>query len=154
VIDSIALTNALTTTLQNIPELVAELPNADPNRIVPYIDLNPEFNSVTNTIYEMPSGLIYVIWEGFQLNEKENEAGMWIHRLSVHCRADTGKKVQTLVKYVVDGVPVPGDGERWRDCGIIDGALPADVKEGIRQPDREGIDYFTVSIEIHESGDA
>ena len=153
-VDLIALTNALTTTLQAIPELVAELPGSDPNRIVAYIDVNPAKNSTSNTIYEMPSGLIYVIHEGFRRNEKENDASMWTHKLMVHCRADTGKRVQDMVRYVVDGVPVPGDGQRWRACGIMDGVSPADIQLGSRQPDREGIDFFTVEIDISETGDA
>jgi hypothetical protein len=153
-IDLIALTTALATTLQNIPELVALLPNADPARIVAYLDSNPARNSVINTLYEMPSGLIYVAWERTILNETQNSASMWTHTMFIYCRADTGKSPLDILKLVVDGIPNPGDGMRWRNCGIMTGVLPADIKEISRQPDREGIDFYIVNIEINETGDA
>jgi hypothetical protein len=153
-VDYIQLVNTLTTTLRTIPELVQELPNADPNRIVAYIDRNPVMNTLTNTIYEMKSGIILVTWEATRINDQENDAGMWVHKLIVYCRSDTGKSALDMVKLVIDGIPNPGDGQRWRNCAIMAGVLPVKITEALRTPDREGIDFYPVEMEFKETGDA
>jgi hypothetical protein len=152
VIDLAQLTIALADTLQQIPELVAQLANQDPGMIVPFVDENPKKNSLTKAIYEMPPGSVLVAFQETQANaNREMEA--WIHRYNMYARAAPGAKPMDIVKYLVDGVPVPGDGMRWRRCSIMDGVLPAEVAEITRVVDAEGVDYFAVMAEFKETGD-
>jgi hypothetical protein len=153
-IDLIQLTGSFVSTLQAIPELVAVLSNQDPNRIVGYIDENPKRNSVPKALYDSPPGSILIVWTETVWNPNERDTAPWLHRYEVVCRAAKGASPMDMVRLLVNGTPVPGDGQRWLRCGIMAGILPASVLSISRPADQETIDYLVLQTEFAESGDA
>jgi hypothetical protein len=151
-VDLIALTNAFVDTLRLIPQLVADLDQGSPDSIVPYIDVNPQRNSWTAAIYQMKPGTVMVIWQETLLTEGEMSA--WMHRVQFCVRAQRGASAMTLLNDIVNGVPDPGNTLRWRFCPVMDGVLPTNVTEIARLTDEEGIDYFVITTETRETGDA
>jgi hypothetical protein len=150
-IDLIALTQAQVDAFQRIPDLIAAL-GGDPAAIAAYIDINPDRNSTANAIYQQPPGSILVIWQETLFAESEIEA--WMHRFQYFIRARRGESALTLITLLVNGIPDPGDGLRWRFCPVMDGVLPANITEIARLTDSEGIDYYAVTAAINETGDA
>ena len=150
-VDLIALTNAHVDAFRRIPELVAAL-GGDPNAIQPYIDVNPEKNSTAAAVYQMPPGSILVIWQETLFAEGDMEA--WMHRVQTFIRARRGDSALTLINLLVNGVPEPGDGQRWRYCPLMDGVLPSQITEISRLEDSEGVNYYAVTTATNESGDA
>lgn len=148
-IDLTAMVNAMATTLENIPELIAELASVDP--IVPYIDLNPSRNSVTKARYQMQPGQVMVAWLETLLQQAEMSA--WSHRIEIYIRALRDHSDLSLINKIVDGIPVPGDGMIWRLCPIMDGLLPTNIVSITRTTDEEGIDYALILTETAETGD-
>jgi len=143
----IEITNAMTAKLQSIPELVALL-----DSIVGYVDENPERNSISNAIYGMPAGSLLVVWNGTTL-EAASTMEAWIHVLQIYVRARRGDSPLAVIDALMDGIPVPGDGLRWRYCPIMDGVLPTVVRDVVRLIDEEGIDYYAVTTFTQETGD-
>lgn len=143
----IDLTNAMVTTFQNIPELVAILDSG----VTGYVDENPTKNSMSKAIYQMPAGSILVVWNGTAL-PLEGMLG-WVHMLQIYIRASRGGSALTLINALVDGIPVPGDGLRWRYCPLMDGLLPTQVSDISRLIDEEGIDYYAITTMTQETGD-
>ena len=139
-------------TQQGIPDLVAALSEGSPDSILGYVDENPKRNSVSNAIYRQRPGTVLVVWQETQLNEGQMEP--WIHRIELYARAAPGASAMTLIDLIVNGVPDPGDGLRWRYCPIMAGLLPTQVKTIARLIDEEGIDYFVLQTETPETGDA
>lgn len=144
----IELTNAMVATLQKIPELEPLLENG----IVGYIDENPTKNSIQNAIYQMPAGSLLVVWQGTNLQAAQTMEA-WLHVLQIYVRAQRGRSALEIIDALVDGVPVPGDGLRWRFCPLIPGVLPTAIHEIVRIADEEGIDYFVVTTATQETGD-
>jgi hypothetical protein len=144
------LTNALVNTLRAIPELVTEL-GGDPSVIVPYIDGNPAPNSLSQAIYQQALGSVLAAWQETILNEGEMEA--WRHDYVIFLRAAKGHSPLTLGDILINGVPNPGDGLRWRYCPVMDGVLPATVTNLARPSDSEGIDYHSILVQFTETGD-
>lgn len=151
-VDLTQLTLALVDTFQRIPELVEAL-GEDPNRVFAYLDSNPDRNSLQLAIYEQPAGTVMVAWDETGINESQ-EMSKWEHRYYFTCRAAKDGSALVLMNLLVDGVPVPGDGQRWRFCPVMDGVLPAEIIEMTRLQDREGIDYYAIHGRIYETGDA
>jgi len=150
-ISLIEITNAMTAKLQSIPELVALL-DAGAASVFPYIDENPKRNSISNEIYRMPAGSILVVWNGTVLEAAETMEA-WIHVIQIYIRARRGDSALAIIDALMDGIPVPGDGLRWRYCPIMDGVLPTVVRDIARLIDEEGIDYFVVTSVTQEIGD-
>ena len=144
------LTNAMVTTLQAIPELIAML--IDPSYIEPYIDLHPDANSYSAAIYGMTPGSIMVAHIETILESTETMS-MWEHTLHILVKAGTGLSALDIVNTIVDGIPVPGDGLPWRYCPIMDGLLPSEITDIVRETDAEGIDYHEIIVKIAETGD-
>ncbi|HEU0180299.1 MAG TPA: hypothetical protein VFV58_39185 [Blastocatellia bacterium] len=138
-------------TLQKIPPLVAALKN-DATNIFGYVDENPMMNSRARAIYQQAPGTVMVYWDDTTITEGEMEA--WLHTLMMFVRADKGASPLDIGDLIVNGIPVPGDGLRWRYCPVMDGVLPATLKELGWTQDTEGIDYLYIRTEIKESGDA
>ena len=153
-IDLIQLTNTFVSTLQSIPELVAVLNNQDPTRIVGYVDENPKRNSVNKALYDSPPGSVLLVWTDSAWNTNGREMGPWLHHFEVVCRAAKGASPMDMVRLLVNGTPVPGDGQRWVRCGIMDGVLPVRFPLIARPTDQETIDYLVINTEFTESGDA
>jgi hypothetical protein len=147
----IELTNTLAATLRNIPELV-ELLEGDPSAIVAYIDINPDSNSIGAAIYGMKPGTVLVGWVETFFSKGEMEA--WLHRVVIFVRAARGASPLDLILAIVNGIPNPGDGQRWRYCPLMPGLLPTNVVEITRPTDEEGIDYHSIMTETQETGDA
>jgi hypothetical protein len=148
----IEITNAMVDTLRKIPELVAELEGGTA-AVLPYIDENPIKNSFSKAIYQMPAGSLLVVWQSTSLESVTETMYGWIHRHLIAVRARRGASALTALDMLMDGVPVPGDGLRWRYCPILAGCLPTEVTEIARLTDEEGIDYYVVSTTTQETGD-
>ncbi|HZF24026.1 MAG TPA: hypothetical protein VE030_11250 [Burkholderiales bacterium] len=143
------LVNAMAQTLTNIPELVAQLAPTDP--VKAYIDFNPTSNSVDNAIYQMQPGQLLVMWvETALVTEAMSK---WSHRVEICVRAMRDHSDLDLVDQILNGVPVPGDGQIWRMCPILAGVLPTDVLGIARRTDTEGVDYAVILTETAETGD-
>jgi hypothetical protein len=141
----------MVSTLRSIPELVTML-GGDPAAVDGYIDRNPDRNSVAAAIYQMKPGSVLVGWLETFLTQGEMEG--WLHRVVIFVRAARGESSLDLIAAIVNGVPDPGDGQRWRYCPIMAGVLPTNVVEIARPTDEEGIDYFSITTETKETGDA
>jgi len=144
------LTNAIAETLRNIPDLIEDL-GGDPARVIPYIDEQPLKNSVSAAIYQMKPGTVLVLWQQTLFNRGEMEG--WTHVEQIYVRAQSGQSALVLINDIVNGVPDPGDGQRWRYCPVMDGVLPTMVIEIARLIDEEGLDYYAITTETNETGD-
>jgi hypothetical protein len=143
----------MVTTFQAVPEVVALLDQGAAS-VVGYIDQNPERNSMSKAIYQMPAGSILVVWSGTTLESNADSMLGWAHMLQIYVRAKRGASALDLINALMDGVPVPGDGMRWRYCPILDGCLPTEVRDVSRLMDTEGIDYYAATTITVETGDA
>jgi hypothetical protein len=150
-VNLITLTNAIVDKLVLIPELVAAL-GGDTANIIGYIDRNPDFNSVSLSLYKQKPGSVIVLWQETLLTQGEMEA--WLHQFVIFVRAARGESPLDLINLIINGVPVPGDGLRWLYCPVMPGVLPTNVTDITRPSDTEGIDYHSIVCEIKETGDA
>ena len=144
------MTNAIVTTLQAVPELVAML--GDAAAIRAYIDLNPDNNSVVSAIYTMKPGTVMVAHIETAMVTTESMS-MWSHTLHIFVKAGMDQSALDIVNAIVDGTPNPGDGQRWRYCPVMDGTEPPELTEIMRETDTEGIDYHVITTAIAETGD-
>ena len=138
--------------LGNIPELVADLDDASPASIIPYLDGNPKQNSVSKSTYRQTPGTVLVVAMGSTYEEGDIEG--YTHRVELHLSALPGKSGMTLVNAIMNGVPVPGDGQRWRYCPILPGLLPTSVPVIERVTDEQGIDHWVLYTLTKETGDS
>jgi hypothetical protein len=143
------LTAAFVAKLQALDQLVLLLGSVDD--VVGYFDSGADRNNMDAAIYEMKPGTVMVMWEETVLTEGEMEA--WVHRVNFHVRAPRGQSSQSVIATIVNGIPVPGDGLRWRYCPVLSGVLPTEVKRIYPQKDSEGVDYYTIACETRETGD-
>lgn len=150
-VNLITLTNAIVDKLVLIPELVAAL-GGDLTNIIPYIDENPNLNSVSLALYKQKPGSVMVIWQETLLTQGDIEG--WQHQFVIFVRAARGNSPLDLIDLIINGVPVPGDGLRWRYCPVMPGVLPTNITDITRPSDTEGIDYHSIVCEIKETGDA
>jgi hypothetical protein len=150
-VNFIDLTNAMVATLQAIPGLLADLEEASPESVIGYIDNNPKRNSVSNAIYRQRPGTVLVVWQETTFNQGGMEP--WSHRIELYVRAMSGASAMTLIDDIVNGIPDPGDGQRWHYCPIMAGLLPTNITGIARLIDEEGIDYFVIQTETPETGD-
>ena len=150
-VNLIELTTAMVATFQKIPPLVALLDQGAAS-IVGYIDENPLKNSTSKAVYQMAAGSLLVVWIGTSI-EASDAMLAWSHVIQIYIRAQRGASALTIINALIDGVPVPGDGLRWRYCPILDGTLPTEVRDTARLVDEEGIDYFVVTTVTQETSD-
>jgi hypothetical protein len=147
----IELTDAMVAALRNISAVV-DLVGGDPADIGGYIDETPDRNSVDAAIYQMKPGSILVVWRETLLAEGDIEG--WVHRLEICLRAPRAVSSLELLQAIINGVPIPGDGMRWRYCPLMPGVLPTTVPAATRERDQEAIDYCSIMTETKETGDA
>jgi len=148
-VDLIALTNAFADTLAAIPELPPLL--VDPAAVIAYIDRNPTMNALAAAIYQMKPGSVLVVWLESVLTQGEMEG--WLHRYAFYVKALRNESPLDIIRAIVNGIPVPGDGQRWRYCPVLDGMLPTNIVEISRPTDEEGVDYYQILSETKETGD-
>lgn len=148
-IDLGELTEATVDTFQLIPEVVQLL--GDAQMIYGYYYLGAAEKKLTRAYYQTPPGSILVAW--IETVRNETTEGWWLHRFHYILRGATDGSSLDLLTALLNGVPVPGDGQRWRLCGFMDGVNPATILEVSRQPDQEGRDYIQILAEILETGD-
>jgi hypothetical protein len=157
VVDLETLTLAFVDALRAIPELVAALASdplkpPDPMRIYGYIDNNPDFNSISNAVYEQEPGSVLCGWQ--ETNLTQDEIPAFSHVFQFFVRAPRrGTSALRLLTLLTNGVPNPGDGLRWRYCPVMSGVLPTEITNLARLVDSEGIDYFAVTTATKETGD-
>lgn len=150
-VSEVDLTNAMVETLKRIPPLMALLDPA--NGVQAYIDRNPDRNSANKEVYQQPNGSLLVIWQGTTLETTDDSMEAWIHLIQIFIRARLNASAMPIFHALVNGIPVPGDGLRWRYCPLMPGVLPTVVKEHARLIDEEGIDYFVATTVTQETGD-
>lgn len=153
-VDLTQLALAFVDTFQRIPELVEALNNQDQASVFAYIDSNPERNAVTLAIYEQDAGTVMVAWEATAMSQSSQGMSRWEHHYVFSCRAARDQSALALINLLVNGTPVPGDGQRWRLCPVMDGVEPTEIIEITRIQDAEGIDYHGIHARIFETGDA
>ena len=136
---------------RKIPELVTAL-NNEPEAIAGYYDLNPDRNSLANAIYTQAPGSILVAWT--ETLFAEEEVTCWAHMYEYYVRARRKGSPMEVITALVNGIPIPGDGQIWRYCPVMDGVLPTQVINISRIPDAEQIDLFVIRTETKETGDA
>ena len=151
-IDIIQLLNAMRDTFQRIPELVALL-EGGPDGVMPYLDINPDRNKLGRAVYQSPAGSLLIAWMGTGMVEATTTMEGWDHAIQIFVKAQRGASPLAILNALVDGVPVPGDGLRWRFCPLLPGTLPTTVRELSRIVDEENIDYYVVSTVTRETGD-
>ena len=140
----------MATTLQNISALTALAPGG----IITYIDVNPDKNSVVKARYQMPDGSLLLVYNGVTLATAAGISMLaWQHTVAIYLRAQKSYSDLDLLEALVDGVPVPGDGLRWRYCPVMTGVLPTQIPVANRMTDEEGIDYWMVNTTTQETGD-
>ena len=91
-VNLIELTNAIVDKLVLIPDLVAALAG-DTANIIPYIDENPNLNSVSLALYKQKPGSVMVIWQETLLTQGDMEA--WMHQFVIFVRAVRGASLWT-----------------------------------------------------------
>jgi hypothetical protein len=151
-VSRVALIDAFIAKLQAIPEVMAALGNR-PDSVQGYYDIGAISNSSNAAIYSMNPGTVLVVWEGTETVQGE-EMSAWIHRYNFYLRPPKGVSALQVMDLIVNGVPVPGDGQCWRRCPVMDGLEPTTVLPNqSREPDSEGVDYYVIQTETHETGD-
>ena len=151
-IDLEEFTNALADTLRRIPQLVADLEPPAPESVVAYIDTNPGSMNLEAARYGMKPGTVIVaVTETIQT---EGEMARWLHRAEFYVRPQKGQTTYKIIGDIMRGVPDPGDGLRWYLCPVMAGVDPTSVMQLTRITDPEQIDYWTISTETKETGDA
>lgn len=149
-IDLTELTLAMVDTFRRIPEVLDIV--VDPKRITPYLYLGPTQNMWPVAVTQTPGPSILVGWQETVANDSPN--GWWKHRFEYILRGVTSGSPLDLLTALLNGIPVPGDGQRWRLCEFLPGTDPAKIVQVVRQPDQESLDYIVVIVEILETGDA
>lgn len=143
------MTNAFVDTFRRIPPLVAAL-NGDPNNIRPYIDINPDANSLSDATYQMEPGTLLVVHT--ETNFVEGEITALQHIVNILIRAPREASNQKLATLLINGVPDPGDGLNWMLCPVMSNLLPTNLVSIGRETDTEGIDYHVVVTATKETG--
>ena len=146
------LINAMVSTLQSIPELLALLDGNSPASVVPYIDQYPKRNNVLQAAYTQKNGTVMVAWEDTVVNEAP-EMSAWVHTVRFYLRPLSGGSYFAMADAIVDGVPAGGN-QRWRYCPVMNGVLPTFIRSIGRQTDPEHIDVFIIETLTYETGDA
>jgi|AmaraimetP72IA01_FD_contig_51_5081239_length_2640_multi_10_in_0_out_0_4 hypothetical protein len=147
-IDLAQLVQAIASTLEAIPELMAQL--APTNPVDAYIDLTPTRQSVAKAIYQAQRGSLLVVW--FETRFLEEEMTRFNHVVEIYGRALQGKSAMDLATAIMNGIPQPGN-LFWRFCPVMDGVLPTNVTLIERVTDSEGVDYLKITTETLETGD-
>jgi hypothetical protein len=152
VINPTDVVNSMVTTLQSIPTLTALLVDGTKS-IVGYIDENPLKNSVLKARYQMAQGSLMLVWNGVTLAEVGSTIFAWKHAVMIYVKSQKTASDLDLIEAIIQGIPIPGGGLRWRYCPIMTGMLPTEVTAVNRITDQEGIDYFVVVTSTQETGD-
>src|SRR5215467_4117207 len=135
--------------LKLIPDLVTLLAGNSDN-IVGYFDSYTK-NSITSAVYQQKAGTVMVAWEETSFTQAEMQALM--HTMTVSHKPITGVSPLDVIDTLVNGVPVPGDGQVWRACPVTDGLDGWPEFEITRVQDGEGIDYHLALFKFKEIGD-
>jgi hypothetical protein len=150
-VDLVELVNAFVAKLQAIPELVALLEDNAAN-IRGYLDEGAINNNQTAAVYQMKPGTVLVMWQETLIAEGTTMSP-WSHHVTFMVRAPRGVSNLSVLTAIVNGVPVPGDGQVWRRCEVMAGLMPTNIIDITREPDSEGVDYYSVMTETPETGD-
>ena len=88
-VDVIELTLAMVDTLQRIPPLLALLDSGAAS-IVGYVDENPQRNSLSKAVYQMPPGSLLLSWQGTVMEQATSTMFAWNHVIQIFVRARKG----------------------------------------------------------------
>jgi hypothetical protein len=146
-------TEALVGVLRSIPELVADLALADPESIIPYLEIAPEQASVDSTSYRQAPGTLLVVERECNLEVTEGGIAQYAHYTEILVRAQRGQSPYDLIDDIFHGVPQPGDTQRWHYCPIMPGVQRTEFSGAARQTDSEGIDVWIIKLKTFEQGD-
>jgi hypothetical protein len=149
-IDLNALTEATADTFRAIPEVLTIL--TDPEFVIAFTYTGAAQDKLETAIYQSPAPSILIAWVETLPNDKDT--GWWLHHFQYILRGAADASPLDLLTALMNGVPQPGDGQRWRLCGFMAGLEPARIVGIAQRADQEGIDYIEVTAEILETGDA
>ena len=152
-VDLVAFTNAMVSTLRAIPELVAALDPADPASIYGYVDQQPTFNSVAAAKYGQKPGSVMAVWNEAPLVTSQGGIIIRQHAASLYLRAQRLQSPYTLAHLITNGVPNPGDGQLWHYCPIMAGVERTILETVKRETDPEQVDLFVIETLTPEIGD-
>lgn len=150
-LDPDVVTGAVVQKLREIPALVTAL-GGNPASITQYIDIPPDFNSMTQAVYAQAPGTILVFWIEITLVEGD-DMSWYEHVLRMYLRAPNAVSVASLIKKVKDGVPTTNGGLRFNYVPVLEGTEPPLINRISREIDSEGLDYFSIELSIRETGD-
>lgn len=137
--------------LRLVPEVVDML-GGDPTAISAYIDLTPSAANATNDIYKLKAGVVRIYYQDTD-RDTGNDMEWWAHYIHIVVKAPQDVSNMDLTHAIVNGIPVPGDGQKWWLCPLFDGLDPTQIQEVTRVSDTESIDYFLIATKINETGD-
>jgi len=150
------LTDAIVTTLQTIPYLVAAM-NGDGDNIYAYHYFAGSEHRLAEAIAKMTAPSIMVYWEGTQGG---NFSGYEIfkHRFSVVIRAANQANAETPISYegiwqLVANGHVNGTSLNIRQINITPDVDPMETPSVAHMVDGEETDYFVGSFVLPEIGD-
>lgn len=148
-VDLLKLLDDVASMMRSCPMILAELDDA-PDAILAYADeaTSPE-NSLTRAIYSQPNGTILIAWQATGL---PTDMGGFSHHLDFYVRALRRESPLSLLKAIMDGVPV-GDTLRWRYKCVNEFVDPMQVEEIARLTDEEGVDFYVIRASFREKGD-
>jgi hypothetical protein len=159
-INSNAALAQLVQVLQSIPDLVSAMAG-DATNIQAYYDIYPGRSAIQVAIKQLPTPGMLVVYQGYG---KSSMAMATVdHKFLIYVRAqieNTNDQMaagySTVLQMVTDGVPTLNNpaGQSLRYLDPIDGCwgmVEAPVTN--RRTDREGLDYFEISIVFPQWGD-
>lgn len=152
-IDIFEFTDALVEKLQSIPTLVAELEPPTVESIIGYYDIQPSQNSVSSAIYGQRPGSVLVVYKEFALEAAEGGIVQNAHYAEIYVRASRGQSPWSLVRQLTNGVPEPGDGQRWHYCPFHPDLQRPEISSGGRETDQEAVDLWLIKLKTFEVGD-
>jgi hypothetical protein len=148
-IDWTLLVNTMADKFLSMPPLLALL--APENPVVAYLDLPPDEKSIMKARYQMQPGSVLISWRDTVF--LEGQVTGWSHQVEIDVKAWRNVSTLAMVRELVNGIPVPGDGQVWRMCPVISGVYNTIVSEIHRETDPEGVDFFVLITKTLETGD-
>lgn len=152
-VDLTAFTNGMVEVLRRIPELIAELSPSVPESVMGYIDIQPGQNAVASAIYGQRPGSVLVVWRDAMMTVGSGGIANMAHHADLYVRAQRNQSPFRIIHAVTNGVPDPGDGQRWYVCPWLDGLQRTEILTVERETDTEQIDLMVIRTETYEQGD-
>lgn len=149
--------DSLVTALQSVPQLVSAM-GGNAQNIQAYHDVYPSKSNVSNALRQLlPPGML-VLYRGYSPGNI-GEMQTYKHLFTIFARAEQedandandGGYYQ-IIQYIADGVP-QGSSTPLLYTDIILGCWSMDLPKAERKTDRDGRDYFEITLSFPQYGD-